>query len=181
MFCAISGEVPEVPIISAKSGHVFEKRLIEKYIADNGTCPITGQPLTLEDLITVTSDPPVPKPRPPTMSSIPSMLSVFQNEWDSVMLETFTLKQQYQKARQELAHALYQSDASCRVIARLIKERDAARDALANVQAHLAQPSADTNTAAEPQPMATDEAPSAAPQEGMTDGVIETIDSTAEA
>lgn len=33
------------------------------------------------------------KPRPVTATSIPSMLQLFQNEWDALMLETYTLKQ----------------------------------------------------------------------------------------
>lgn len=59
------------------------------------------------------------------------MLAAFQNEWDSLMLETYTLKKHLDSVREELSQALYQYDASCRVIARLIKERDEAREALA--------------------------------------------------
>jgi len=71
------------------------------------------------------------------------MMHTFQNEWDALMLETFTLKQHLEATRQELAHALYQHDAACRVIARLIKERDEARAALGDVQKNAAAGSAD--------------------------------------
>lgn len=32
MFCALSGEVPQEPVVSTKSGHVFEKRLIVQHV-----------------------------------------------------------------------------------------------------------------------------------------------------
>jgi len=51
-FCAISGEPPQDPVFS-KSGHVFERRLILKYITDNGADPITGEKLDESDLVTV--------------------------------------------------------------------------------------------------------------------------------
>ncbi|KAI8089593.1 WD40-repeat-containing domain protein [Halteromyces radiatus] len=150
MFCAISGEAPEHPVVSLKSGRLFERRLIEKYITDHGKDPVNNEEMTIDDLIEVKTNPQSVKPRPPKLSSVPSILSSLQNEWDSVMLESFTLKQQYQQVRQELSHALYQNDAATRVIARLKKERDSAREALANVQAHLgtAAPTASTETTA---------------------------------
>ena len=52
-FCAISGEVPQDPVVSQKSGHVYERRLIQKYIIENGTDPITGDKLEEGDLISV--------------------------------------------------------------------------------------------------------------------------------
>ena len=43
------------------------------------------------------------------------------------MLETFNLKKSLDVTRQQLSLALYQHDAACRVIARVVKERDEAR------------------------------------------------------
>lgn len=114
------------------TGNVFERRLIEAYIAENGKDPSTGETLTTEDLIELKSSR-IVKPRPPTLTSIPSLLSVFQNEWDALALETYTLRQQLAQTRQELSTALYQHDAAVRVIARLTRERDEARDALSKV------------------------------------------------
>jgi pre-mRNA-processing factor 19 len=113
-------------------GNVFERRLIEAYIATNGTDPVTSEALTLDDLIPVRISR-IPRPRPPTLTSIPSLLSVFQNEWDAFALDAYTLRQQLSQTRQELATALYQQDAAVRVIARLTRERDEARDALSKV------------------------------------------------
>lgn len=133
MLCSISGNPPVDPVVSLKTGHCFEKRLIEKHLTVTGTCPVTKEELSKEDLLPVKSNPAL-KPRPPTATSIPGLLQLMQNEWDSLMLETFTLKQHLESTRQELAHALYQHDAACRVIARLIKERDEARSNLGKTQ-----------------------------------------------
>ncbi|KAJ2709777.1 hypothetical protein H4R19_004074, partial [Coemansia spiralis] len=126
---------PADPVVSAKTGRVYERRLLQKYLDENGHEPQTDHELESSDIIAINSEPPTVKPRPPTLTSIPAMLSAFQNEWDALVLETFTLKQQYQQVRQELSQALYQNDAACRVAARLLKERDEARETLAVLQA----------------------------------------------
>lgn len=132
MLCAISGEAPREPVASRKSGNVFERRLIEAHISEHHTDPVTGEDLAIEDLIELKS-PNVVTPRAPNFTSIPAMLSAFQNEWDALVLETHTLKQHLAQTRQELSTALYQNDAATRVVARLQKERDEAREALSNV------------------------------------------------
>ncbi|KIX08732.1 uncharacterized protein Z518_03389 [Rhinocladiella mackenziei CBS 650.93] len=132
MLCAISGEPPQVPVASRKSGNIYEKRLIEAYVRENGTEPTTGEALSVEDLIDLKTPHRV-YPRPPQMTSIPAMLSFFQNEWDALALQTYTLQQNLHQTRQELSIALYENDAAVRVIAQVTKERDEARAALAKI------------------------------------------------
>ncbi|QIW95230.1 hypothetical protein AMS68_000748 [Peltaster fructicola] len=132
MLCAISGEAPLEPVTSRKSGNVFEKRLIEAYISEHGRDPVNGEELNVDDLIELKNSR-VVRPRPPTLTSIPTLLSTFQNEWDALVLEAYTLKQELAETRQELSTALYYNDAAQKVIARLQTERDEARDALARL------------------------------------------------
>ncbi|KAF9023392.1 Prp19-domain-containing protein [Hymenopellis radicata] len=169
-FCAISGEPPQDPVVSAKSGKVYERRLIVKYINENGTDPITGDKLEEADLITIKASPSTAAPRPPSQTSIPALLHTLQNEWDALMLETFALKQQYNNVRQELSAILYRDDAASRVVARLMRERDAAREALANVSATMGIPNA---ADAIEDVVMDDAAAQALPQE-----VVEQIDQT---
>merc|ERR1719334_1229180 len=87
-------------------------------------------------------------PRPASATSIPSLLQLFQNEWDAPMLETYKLKKHVETVRQELSHALYQHDAACRVIARLTQERDRAMNELANTRKNMATALASSRTEA---------------------------------
>lgn len=106
--------------------------MLEKYINEHGTEPSSGEALSPEDLVIVRSSH-IVRPRPPTLTSIPALLATFQNEWDNLALETYNLREELTRTREELATALYQHDAAVRVIARLSKERDEARESLSKV------------------------------------------------
>jgi pre-mRNA-processing factor 19 len=123
MLCAISGTVPKEPVVSKKSGHLFEKSLVTKVIKDIGLCPVTNEPLGLDDLIDIKSSMNVPV-KADGATSVPGLLSLLQNEWDATALEMYGLRKKLQETRQELSHSLYQLDAATRVVARVLRERD---------------------------------------------------------
>jgi pre-mRNA-processing factor 19 len=139
MFCAISGEIPNDPVVCKTTGVLFEKSLVTKYLnGGSSSCPVTNIPMRIDDLIDVkVSSGTAAKPRLPISdsSSIPGLLKTFQNEWDELMLETFTLKQHLDATRKELSHALFQHEAACRVVGRLTKERDEAINMMHTMQA----------------------------------------------
>ena len=81
------------------TGNVYEERLIEAYISENGTDPISGEALTKEDLIDVRAKPSTLPPRPANQTSIPALLTALQSEYDAIMLESLEIKKDHLSAK----------------------------------------------------------------------------------
>lgn len=128
MNCSLSGNNAVHPVVSPRSGRVFERSVIEAYIREHASDPVSGDPLNSEELIPLSTQPILPKT--PTTASIPGLLLSLQNEYDALVLETYELRQELQKTRAELSSALIRNDACLRVVARLTSERDESRTTL---------------------------------------------------
>eukprot|EP00887_Chlorella_sp_A99_P008229 scaffold12.g8229.t1 len=185
MLCAISGTVPEEPVVSKKSGHLYEKRLILKvlkrvtagsWVQETGRDPVTNEPLEVDELVELAAST-AAKPRPTPATSIPGLLTLFQNEWDATVLEVHQLRQSLHTARQELSHALYQHDAATRVIARLVRERDGYRAQLEAAQRPAAGAEAGKRG---PEGMEV-EAPAKKAKAGITPDIAERLTATSAA
>jgi pre-mRNA-processing factor 19 len=103
---------------------VFEKSLVLKIIKEIGLCPVTNEPLSLDDLIDVKVSSTVPAVKPDAAGSIPQLLAALQSEYDANALEMYSLRKTLHETRQELSESLYQLDAATRVVARVVRERD---------------------------------------------------------
>lgn len=76
-------------------------------------------------------------PKPLVANNIPGILQMFQGEWDSLMLDVFNMRKNLEQTRRELSQALYQHDAACRVICRLMKEKEELQKMLAMTSSKL--------------------------------------------
>ncbi|CAM9567002.1 unnamed protein product [Chrysoparadoxa australica] len=175
LHCAISGEMlsAEDAVVSKKSGYVFLKSLAVKAVEAEGKCPISGEELSLDDLVDVKTEKAV-RPRPSTATSIPGLMTLMQNEWDELMLESYTLKQHLEATRQELSQALYQHDSACRVIARLVRERDEARGQLQGQREALASAA----VSGAPVPQVAQEEAMEVEGDGLDAALVETLMTT---
>lgn len=112
------------------SGRVCLKKLLLSKLAENGgQDPFTSAPLSEDQLVTLSQQNVIP-PRPPGVTTMPSLLGLVGKEYESLVLELFDTRKALEETRQELSHALYQNDAAVRVVARLSMERDEARQEL---------------------------------------------------
>ena len=139
LLCSLTGQPATNPVLNPKNGRVYDKHMIEQHLLTASTDPLTSEPLAPADLIAIS---PQSLALPPFLASssssatgsLSSLLFQLQREYDGVMLEQFQLKREVYTLKQELAHSLYQYDAACRVIARLLKEKDELRHAVTNAQ-----------------------------------------------
>lgn len=140
MYCSVSGRVPQDPVVSKKTGYIYDRTIIEKLLESNGgKCPHTDADMTMDDLLTIRTilpmsftngnDPTGTADAPgkddntsnvvPSLTNIPSILKHIENEWDAKTIEIFQLRKSLEETRKRLASALYQLDASTRVNAKL--------------------------------------------------------------
>ncbi|GMG19637.1 unnamed protein product [Ambrosiozyma monospora] len=125
--CSISGQETQSPVLSPSSHRIYDKQQLIKYIQLNNSDPITNQPLSESDLIEIQPTP-IPSssttttststtiiPKEPKTTSIPSLLTQFQNEWDATALELFQLRKQVGTLKQDLSLSLYKQDAAVKV------------------------------------------------------------------
>lgn len=130
--CSLSGCPLIEPVVSIPTGHIYEKSVIQSHIQKTGRCPITNCTLNDSDLVELKVNP-SSKPKTLSSASFPSLLTSLQEEWNSTVLENHGLKKQNELLRQELSHSLYQYDAACRVLAKLIHEKEELVQALQNL------------------------------------------------
>jgi len=94
------------------------------------------------------------------------------------MLEVFELRKQASSLRQELSHALYKEDAAMRVLARIMRERDEARAALANMRASMGLSADGPSTSAAPGDVEMDNDAAAAEQSSFPAPLLEAVKSS---
>ncbi|CAB4255578.1 E3 ubiquitin-protein ligase PRP19 [Maudiozyma barnettii] len=152
MFCAISGKPPRVAAISPSSKCVFEKSLLEQYVKEHGIDPVSNEPITVDQIITVAQSPLQHSLNDNLNSatlnsnySIPSLLSTLQNEWDALMLENFSLRKQLDQITKEFSTALFERDAAKLVAARLLQEKNVALNDIKTVVSTYAEASRSNN------------------------------------
>ncbi|CCE63511.1 hypothetical protein TPHA_0F00240 [Tetrapisispora phaffii CBS 4417] len=157
MICAISGKSPKNPALSLKSKCIFEKTLLEQYVATSAKDPITNETMTMEDIIELANTPQqvsmINALNSSTLNSnysIPNLLSTLQNEWDAVMLENFKVRKQLDLFTKQLSTAMYERDAAKLVAAKLLREKEDLASELSRLTSHIASSESSDSTISEP-------------------------------
>ncbi|KAI3637453.1 hypothetical protein MIR68_004102 [Amoeboaphelidium protococcarum] len=120
LLCALSGRIPEEPVVVTSSGLVYERRVIEQYLEENGgKDPHRGQIITKADLLPLAGF--LQLKDSGRDQNINTQAEAIKQKLQQVELlehkALIILDRENQRLKQELATALYRLDASKRVIA----------------------------------------------------------------
>ena len=96
MVCSLSGAPLIQPVVSSKTGHLYEKSTILQYIALHGTCPHSGQPLDRSNLTELVN---FNTAILPSHQNIPTLTEKLSSEMDVLILEAHMLKEKLRERR----------------------------------------------------------------------------------
>lgn len=120
--CTLSGLPLLSPVFCVKTGQVYEQAVIFHHIETTGRCPITNEPICINDCVPL--QPSSGKTSLSDLNTVPSIITSIDEEWNDLLLETYKIKHQNEELKQELSLALYQYDAACRTIGKLLTETE---------------------------------------------------------
>ena len=118
MLCHLTGALATEPVASKTTGHIYDRKNLENYLSTKGTCPVTGQAMSANDVLSLhlSSSPYTPVS---TQGSIPDLLSALSREWDLFLVDHHHIRQELDNCKIELCKTKHQLEASLRVITRL--------------------------------------------------------------
>lgn len=136
MICSILGAVATEPVVLPKLGAIFERKHLVDYINATGTDPVSGDAMTVDDIIAIAVTPTVP-PLPHTL--IPLLLLAFQTQWNATVLEMYLLRRQLADTRKQLSEQLYKNELYKRLCVEAMNRRDELEQAVNQLTAAMAE------------------------------------------
>lgn len=123
LVCSLCNEIADEPVVSSVSGNVYERRLILKYLEDNGNQdPINGRKLTKQQLVNLNTNVSKDKIKRQSGYTIPALVKFLQERWDEMKIEIFQLKKQLALSNREVERLINQQKDSSNIISILTKE-----------------------------------------------------------
>jgi len=169
--CGITGELCEEPT-ATPSGSVYERKHIERYIQENGCDPETKRALSKDELIVIKQSPKV-TPAEPNAMSISSIIKSLRDEYDATVLYNAKMQKDVRSNNGELTDQLYTHDAATRVIRALTEQMIQVRVELEKARQEDAERVAEERKEMKDEQMEDEE------EKGMTEAIMERLQSNA--
>lgn len=170
--CGITGELCGEPAVTP-SGGVYEKKVIERWISENGNDPDTKEALSKDQLILMKQSPKV-TPVPPHSMTISSIIKTLRDEYDATVLCNAKLMKDNNGNNAELIEQLYSHDAAVRVIRDMTNNMKTVKQELEEARKEAEEASATVAAAATEQAAMEQDN-----EEGITDAILDRISANA--